>query len=63
MLVVGMRRRSTPISESGSAVGVDVGGRGPFVEDVRLVLSQVESTGGTLSLAQKIFRDRWLGPR
>jgi hypothetical protein len=36
LLVVGMRRRSTPISASGSPVGVDVEGRGPVGEGVRL---------------------------
>ncbi len=35
-----------------------------LVEDVQLVLSPVESIGGTPpSAAQKTFRDRWLGPR
>jgi predicted metalloprotease with PDZ domain len=34
-----------------------------LVEDVKLVLSPVESNGGTLSVAQKTFRDHWLGPR
>ena len=65
--VAAVMRRHRP----GDAVAVVFADRGGavrratvrLVEDVRLVLSQVESTGGTLSLAQKIFRDRWLGPR
>ena len=65
--VAAVVRRHRP----GDTVAVVFAGRGGavrratvrLVEDAQLVLSPVESTGGTLSAAQKTFRDRWLGPR
>ena len=34
-----------------------------LAEEQRLVLEPVEAIGGTLTPAQKTFRERWLGPR